>query len=934
MYEGKSLRKHLSKAPNCRRLFKESHDQQLAAKALPNPPPPKVIEMPQNNAIFSATDGTGNDDSSARITDSEFLSDDVQSYASHCTNATSNGLTAVMPKESSHGFTVDQYCETDLAKLLNDKHVPHGLYQEVLEWAHKAKRLKYSFEPKRVKRSTLVRHLSRWQQNQNRHPSQKVVVLPGEPALNVPITCYDFKTELMSLLESPVFNDLANLDVNIHDPHMAYKSSSGLINCFNAGKWYSRSHPRMCKNKKDFFLPIIFSYDESVLRNGNASIAPLKFTTSILNQTERNKGTNWRTLCLMPDLAAFESKAQRSNQSPQTKSQRLHALFRVGMESYVECEQNRCSALKGVMLKLGDVAKQCNIKIACGLVLGDIQGGDKICCRSASYLSSINRICRKCTIPGNQCDNVNFECCKISMKTVKDLVANQDVTKLSQINQYCVNSVWYNLSYGGCRFGIFSAANPTEWLHALDNGLIEHCLHDLYKHYLTMQQRVKLDELVMKFLEMPRQHLMTANSNSDFPRLMWKNGISTLTDITADYKVGMLLTIVVVSLTSDGNKLMRSAFSSEQQAKRVQKAFQKLLAYRSWLRKDKFWSVNNPDGKQKAKKAIRDCLKFLKTHFPRQEGQGWNVPKFHEQLHVADDIARNGPPATSYTGVVEHQHVTAKQHAERTTKHRQCLDKELGARQFETVVINDAHAIMQTRLDALRKHKPTAKETNACVKISLTCECTMLEDGTISCNQNCDNVLNDENNNALRFLTDEWNLGVGDTFYLIHEIKCNARLYRATKTYWSAAKHGWHDWVMMRFAADDDQPRHQMDKCKPWFGDSEEVRRHHEYAPGRILAMVSKMHPNDITDADDVWAIMETCDFKHKRSSLFTTLWQTAWMYQETSKGATRKIRRLELVKACHFVDHCLMIPEDKDNKQFHQVWHPKLWADMHHIDE
>ena len=167
----------------------------------------------------------------------------------------------------------------------------------------------------------------------------------------------------------------------------------------------------------------------------------------------------------------------------------------------------------------------------------------------------------------------------------------------------------------------------------------------------------------------------------------------------------------------------------------VWKAFQKLLAYRSWLRKNKFWKIDNPKGKKDAKQAIKRCLQYLKTHFPRQEGQGWNVPKFHEQLHVADDIARNGPPATTYTGVVEHQHVTAKQHAERTTKHRQCLDKELGARQFETVVINDAHAIMQTRLDALTKCKPKDLQMSVVTdKISLTCKCTVNNDGTLACN--------------------------------------------------------------------------------------------------------------------------------------------------------------------------------------------------------
>ena len=99
--------------------------------------------------------------------------------------------------------------------------------------------------------------------------------------------------------------------------------------------------------------------------------------------------------------------------------------------------------------------------------------------------------------------------------------------------------------------------------------------------------------------------------------------------------------------------------------------------------------------------------------------------------------------------------------------------------------------------------------------------------------------------------------------------------------------------------------------------------------------MVSKLNPNDITSTEEeVWAIMETCEFKHKASSLFTTLWQAAWMCQETSKGAKRKFQRLELVNPCHFVDHCLMIPENSNNEKYHQVWHPKLWGDVHHKDE
>ena len=75
------------------------------------------------------------------------------------------------------------------------------------------------------------------------------------------------------------------------------------------------------------FSPIVFSCDESNLGSQQASLAPLKFTTSLLNQQARNKEENWRTLCFIPDLTAFESGADQKAQSPLSKSKRLHSLF-------------------------------------------------------------------------------------------------------------------------------------------------------------------------------------------------------------------------------------------------------------------------------------------------------------------------------------------------------------------------------------------------------------------------------------------------------------------------------------------------------------------------------------------------------------------------------------------------------------------------------
>ena len=48
------------------------------------------------------------------------------------------------------------------------------------------------------------------------------------------------------------------------------------------------------------------------------------------------------------------------------------------------------------------------------------------------------------------------------------------------MNQYNMQNTWFDVNFGGCKYGIFSAACPVEALHALGNGLILYCLDILF----------------------------------------------------------------------------------------------------------------------------------------------------------------------------------------------------------------------------------------------------------------------------------------------------------------------------------------------------------------------------------------------------------------------------------------------------------------------
>ena len=73
------------------------------------------------------------------------------------------------------------------------------------------------------------------------------------------------------------------------------------------------------------------------------------------------------------------------------------------------------------------------------------------------------------------------------------------------------------------------------------------------------------------------------------PRLLWKDGITNLTDLTASQKVGIMFTIVVMSLQSDGIEFFDHVLEKPKITDDMRQCFQMMLCYWMWLKKKKYW---------------------------------------------------------------------------------------------------------------------------------------------------------------------------------------------------------------------------------------------------------------------------------------------------------------------------------------------------------
>ena len=116
-----------------------------------------------------------------------------------------------------------------------------------------------------------------------------------------------------------------------------------------------------------------------------------------------------------------------------------------------------------------------------------------------------------------------------------------------------------------------------------------------------------------------------------FSWMLFSDGVSTITDISAQTKVGILFSIVIACVTKQGRAtLLDDGKLTERQYLIMFSTFETLQCYWQWLKKDEFWDLNNLQAIVTAKMSIYKLVDGLKKLFPRSTGNQWRIPKIHE----------------------------------------------------------------------------------------------------------------------------------------------------------------------------------------------------------------------------------------------------------------------------------------------------------------
>ena len=107
------------------------------------------------------------------------------------------------------------------------------------------------------------------------------------------------------------------------------------------------------------------------------------------------------------------------------KNKRLYHVLKTILKSFInfQKQENR----EKVSLTFGENTKKVIMKTSCFFIIGDMQGGDKMVCSSTCYSNTINRLCRKCDVKGEESGNPHIKYNKIEMKLIQDMVEKMNL---------------------------------------------------------------------------------------------------------------------------------------------------------------------------------------------------------------------------------------------------------------------------------------------------------------------------------------------------------------------------------------------------------------------------------------------------------------------------------------------------------------------------
>lgn len=590
-------------------------------------------------------------------------------------------------EDDTLAYSTDQQYLVDLMKILSDMNAPDYAFCQLLTWACKSHGDGFSFQPEwGCSRNSNIRWMFQMTSTAKlRLPY--VVPVPLEDNQVAEIVAFDFVSALLTLLQDRSVMKKENLVLDWEDPLKMYTPPDGCLGEALSGSVYRNMYETYITDpSKQLLFPLIDWSDRSECADNNRfSLAPVMFTGGIFTEKFRRTMAAWGVMGYMPDLKL--SSAERAKMSKGEVNRGYHTKLSAIMSSYV----NAGDRLKKVPLPIGPTGSM-NVDLVVVYLDGiqDIEEGDKRCGRFKGHNQGIKRHCRACDVGFEDMDDPYVQCRYVTAAEIRAVATSNNPALEKAYSTHHHDNAFDRVPMGDPVRGIHGST-PSEPMHCVRKGVIERVAKLLLDN-VPQGKKKRLDALATQF---HRSHRQTYRAN--YPSTNFGKGVTNLTKISAGEYVGILFLFVILAHYDEGWQILDSSIQRRGHSNltEVLELLEALLCFDAWLKKTTQWHLSREaEAMDAAKASIRVLMSMCIERLPRNKGNGWRIPKFHELLHIVDDMSRFGAAPNFMAERAEALlKDTVKKPGRRAQKrhHGIVFEQQSARRLAETAMVNALH---------------------------------------------------------------------------------------------------------------------------------------------------------------------------------------------------------------------------------------------------
>ena len=517
-----------------------------------------------------------------------------------------------------------------------------------------------------------------------------------EDGSSATVSLFDLEFMIRSLLTDEILMEDANIaeGYDVHTgmdiPDCTVNSSYGEI---HTGDAWDPARLRFC-GPDGKLMPIslvIFGDKSHTDLHGSLSVTPIIFTLSLFNHKARNKPEFWRPLAYIPNLSHGKSKADKNKSVMNLRNE--HQCLAAAFSPVIELSQN---APIDIVVK----GRRVHGVIWIHFFIGDIAGNNAWLC----HYNGSGRVARPyrdctCTYPHMSLDNptctyIKLKDIKLAQKKKKKVTKAKGELLYKSMSKHDVRSILNDpgLPLSDDVHGAYRMM-PPELLHTSGSGLIVYMFKAL--RALFGDTTIGLCAIILlDVLHKRISYELSRQSEHDIPRGSIKNGILDCTKCQSHERTGNLFRLLLLAHTTSGKKALNvhAWGSSKKNRKKFIRFIKLYLAMEQW-----FHDFNPKEEVERARRKIAEVLKLMKEVFPRDEGQGYNIPKHHGMTKMQYYMMLFGSGINFFGGPGESHHKWFVKYPGGNTQRRVSeFAKQVANRMYETMIIGAGK-------DAMRK---------------------------------------------------------------------------------------------------------------------------------------------------------------------------------------------------------------------------------------